>query len=39
MVDNLDARMTIMEDELEKIEEGQVSDRIFFLDRAKVYKF
>lgn len=38
MVDNIDAKVTIMEREIGKLEEGQVSERIWSLDRSKVYK-
>ncbi|MDO5718910.1 MAG: hypothetical protein Q4P34_07990 [Tissierellia bacterium] len=38
MLDMMDSKITIMENVLDGLEPGEVSDRIWTLDRAKIYK-
>lgn len=38
MIDMMDAKITIMEVELDKLQVGEVSDRIWSLDRARILK-
>ncbi len=39
LIDMIDAKVTIMETEIDKLEPGEVSDRIWSLDRTKLYRF
>lgn len=38
-IDMIDAKVTIMETEMDKLEPGEMSDRIWSLDRTKLYRF